>query len=158
MNVSAAEMRRWAAAGLIDPVDLPTAKRRAAPDVRTPSRGKWSITLTLACRVVSEANRPSGEHWSVKRRRKKVQAIALTYALIESGLKNHRPPLPLIVTWTHIGPHMDDGDNLNVSFKALRDRLAAWLGVDDGDERVEWRYAQRSGEPGVEVCIEGGGK
>ena len=27
-------------------------------------------------------------------------------------------------------------------FKATRDGVADWLGVDDGDKRLSWRYAQ----------------
>jgi hypothetical protein len=42
-----------------------------------------------------------------------------------------------------------DGDNLQSGFKAVRDGVADWLGVDDGDKRIDWQYGQRSG--GVNV-------
>jgi hypothetical protein len=134
-------------------IDTP---RKAAPDVRVKSRGHWSIKLELGCRVVSEANRPN-EHWSVRHKRKEIQSQAFWAALIGSGLNGHTVPLPVKVTWIHVGKKfMDTSDNLNISFKKLRDELARWLAVDDADPRVEWIYGQRLGEPGVEVVIESG--
>ena len=35
------------------------------------------------------------------------------------------------------------------SFKAVRDGVADWLGVDDGSSLVDWQYCQRSGGPKV---------
>jgi hypothetical protein len=80
-----------------------------------------------------------------------LQKNALRLALYNCPLRVPSPPLT--VTWIHVGPRMDEGDNLPRAFKAMRDGLAAWLGVDDGNECVEWRYSQRLGAPGVEVCI-----
>ena len=34
------------------------------------------------------------------------------------------------------------GTNLAGGFKAVRDQVASWLGVDDADPRVTWVYAQ----------------
>jgi hypothetical protein len=42
-----------------------------------------------------------------------------------------------------------DGDNLQSGFKAVRDGVADWLGVDDGNSLVDWQYAQRSAGPKV---------
>ncbi|MBA4187758.1 MAG: hypothetical protein C0467_07040 [Planctomycetaceae bacterium] len=128
----------------------PTPKRKA-PSVSTTTAARWSITLTLACRVVSEANRR--DHWSVQRRRSEMQAAALHKALEGAGLSHHTPPLPLSVTWARIGRQTLDDDNLSRAFKSLRDRLADWIGIDDGDDRIDWHYQQRAGEPGVELTI-----
>jgi hypothetical protein len=125
--------------------------RRKTPEVRTQSRGGWSIRLKLACRVVSEANRR--DHWTVAARRAEIQAEALVKALDGAGLTDHHPPLPVLITFTRIGRQTLDTDNLARAFKALRDRLAEWIGVDDGDVRVEWQYVQIQGEPGVTVAI-----
>jgi P2-related tail formation protein len=38
-----------------------------------------------------------------------------------------------------------DGDNLQSGFKAVRDGVADWLGIDDGSQLVEWEYRQRPG-------------
>lgn len=132
---------------------MPVRAKRKAPDVRTKSRGGWSITLTLACAVTSEAN--SRSHWTVKLRRKEIQCEALAKALRGAVLSEHTPPLPVRVTWTRIGRQLQDDDNLANSFKGLRDALAKWLQVDDGDTgSVSWAYRQESGEPGVVVRIE----
>jgi hypothetical protein len=43
--------------------------------------------------------------------------------------------------------------------KNATDTVAMWLGIDDADARVEWRYAQRRGgvrEYAVEITIEPG--
>jgi hypothetical protein len=37
-----------------------------------------------------------------------------------------------------------DGDNLQSGFKAVRDGVADWLGVDDGSQLLDWQYRQRS--------------
>jgi hypothetical protein len=49
---------------------------------------------------------------------------------------------------------MDD-DNAVGALKQLRDELAAWLGVDDGDRaRVRWAYDQRASRTdGVDVTV-----
>ena len=46
---------------------------------------------------------------------------------------------------TRIAPRQLDGDNLQSAFKATRDGVADWLGIDDGDKRLDWQYRQRSG-------------
>jgi Holliday junction resolvase RusA-like endonuclease len=129
--------------------------KRPPPDVRTRSSGRWSITLTLACRVVSEANRSRNDHWVVKKRRGDAQREALANALRDAGLTDHTVPLPVLVTWVRVGRQVMDTDNLAGSAKALRDAMAKWIGVDDGDtDSVKWSYEQRSGDAGVEVRIE----
>lgn len=57
--------------------------------------------------------------------------------------------LPVTVVMTRIAPRRLDGDNLQSGFKAVRDGVADWLGVDDGDARIDWQYGQRAGGPGV---------
>jgi len=56
-----------------------------------------------------------------------------------------RPALPCTVLMTRIAPRKLDDDNLRGAFKAVRDQVAAWLGVDDADPRVTWAYAQERG-------------
>lgn len=48
-----------------------------------------------------------------------------------------------------------DGDNLAAGYKPLRDAIAAWLGVDDTDDVVEWSYGQVrcSGDEGTIVTV-----
>ncbi len=62
--------------------------------------------------------------------------------------------MSLTVTFTHIGPVMDD-DNLQSAFKAIRDEIARLVGVDDGPGNGwTWKYEQRKGPKGVEIRIE----
>ncbi|MCE9567793.1 MAG: hypothetical protein K8U57_37820 [Planctomycetes bacterium] len=130
----------------------PPSPSRKTPTVKTDTPAGWLIQITLPCRVISEANRR--DHWAVAKRRADAQAEALREAIDNAGLTNHRPPLPVAVTWTRIGKQKLDDDNLARSFKSLRDRLAEWLGIDDGDPRITWRYQQSHGSPGVTVQIE----
>lgn len=58
-------------------------------------------------------------------------------------------PLPCIVELTRVAPLAGgtlDGDNLQSAFKALRDGIAARLGIDDADSRVTWVYKQALGK------------
>lgn len=113
----------------------------------------WSVTLRLPCRVRSEANQRC--HWAERRRRFAEQRLQMHRVFCWAVLQGWLPPLPLVVTFTHLGKVMDD-DNLAGAFKGLRDALAVGFDVDDGDERIEWRYAQRAPTEGqgVEVKIE----
>ena len=61
--------------------------------------------------------------------------------------------LPVTVVLTRIAPRRLDGDNLQSGFKAVRDGVADWLGVDDGSSLVDWQYFQRSGKAG-EYAVE----
>lgn len=104
------------------------------------------MTITIPIRTISEANRSRNEHWAVTRERVKAQraAVSLCWRLVDPG---SRPSLPSVVTMTRIAPRALDDDNLARSFKAVRDQVAAEMGVDDRDPRVTWRYAQRRGRP-----------
>lgn len=100
------------------------------------------IRLKLPIRTVSELN--TREHWAKTHRRRKMQREVVGHCLNTK----QRPSLPVDVFLTRLAPRaFDRGDNLNASFKAIRDQIAAWLGVDDADERVVWHYDQRKGKP-----------
>lgn len=49
-----------------------------------------------------------------------------------------------------------DADNNVASFKNVQDSIAATLGIDDGDPRIQWEYGQiqTNGEQGLLVKIE----
>jgi len=99
------------------------------------------IKLKLPIRTVSELNKR--EHWAKTHRRRAAQRKQVWAELY--GKKS--PGLPCDVWLTRIAPReFDAGDNLPASFKAIRDQIAKWIGVDDRDKRVTWRYNQRKGE------------
>ena len=66
-----------------------------------------------------------------------------------------RPALPLVVTVTRVAPGrgLDEHDNLPGACKHVVDAVAAWLGIDDRDPRISWRYAQCSDGRTVGVGI-----
>jgi hypothetical protein len=64
----------------------------------------------------------------------------------------------LSVTLTRYSAGRLDSDNLASSQKGVRDGVAAALGIDDGSEIIEWRYAQEKTKRGVhavrvDICI-----
>lgn len=108
------------------------------------------LTVTIPIRTVSALN--VREHWRARHRRVNVERQATGWVL-----STHRPPiLPVTVTLTRVGPSNGlDDDNLRGAGKGIRDEIAKWLGVDDRDPRVFWRYDQRRGrEWGMEVHIQ----
>lgn len=48
----------------------------------------------------------------------------------------------IVIVIARIGPRALDGDNLAGSAKHVRDGIADWLGVNDGDNRITWLYEQ----------------
>ncbi len=53
------------------------------------------------------------------------------------------PAPPLTITVTRVAPGaLDAHDNLPPACKAIVDAIAAWIGLDDRDPRLTWRYAQ----------------
>lgn len=105
------------------------------------------ISVTIPIRTVSEAN--AHEHWRVRQRRAKQQreTARIVLANVVSSAPTRYAGLPLIVTLTRIAPRALDSDNLSGSQKHIRDGVADWLGIDDRDPRIEWRYAQERGAP-----------
>ena len=61
--------------------------------------------------------------------------------------------VPVRVRFVRVGRKKLDDDNLAHCFKAARDAVADWLGVDDGDTAaVRWSYRQRPGwKAGVRI-------
>lgn len=60
------------------------------------------------------------------------------------------------VALTRIGGRTMDYANVVAAMKYVQDTAAAWLGVDDADNRIQWIYDQRPGgsKHGVEVRLE----
>jgi hypothetical protein len=88
--------------------------------------------------TISEAN--SRGHWSARAKRVKAQRWAMTLVL---GVRPGFIPSSMVVRLTRMSARSLDTDNLASAFKAVRDQIAEWLGVDDGDPNVVWVYAQQ---------------
>ncbi len=119
----------------------------------TNSRAKGQ-RVTLPIRIESEANKREN-FWKVAARKKSHRNTALLVLSKELG---RAPPTGhLVITLTRIAPRQLDDDNLASGFKAARDGVADWLGVDDGHPSLKWQYDQRKGGKGeyaAEVAIE----
>lgn len=118
-----------------------------------------TVTVSLPCRLVSEAN--SRGHWAKGAKRAKGQRELAYYML-----QQHRGALRslffeegIAIHLTRIAPRVLDEDNLQRAFKAIRDGVADAFKLDDGDPRLAWRYHQRKGPGpygayGCEIRIE----
>ena len=105
-----------------------------------------TLSITVPLRTVSAAN--MREHHMARAKRVKAERWA-----VGVHLNRYKPPtMPCVVMLGRVSKayRMLDDDNLRGALKAVRDEVARWLGVDDGDDRVIWRYAQKCG------CIEWG--
>ena len=80
------------------------------------------------------------------------------HQVVAAALRGITPPAgPWRVTITRVGPRAMDDDNRTASAKGVRDSVAAWLGVDDGDDRARWEVRGEVGRGyAVRVQIEGG--
>ena len=99
------------------------------------------VCVRLPLRIVSEAN--SSDHWRKVAARKKTHRS--TARLV---LKKHARPVTdgqIKISLIRLAPRVLDGDNLQSGFKATRDGVADWLGIDDGSARLKWAYHQERG-------------
>lgn len=114
------------------------------------------VQVTLPLKVLNESNRR--DHWAPRARRTK-QARETVGLVVGAHLRATGPGLrlPVVVTLTRIAPRNLDSDGVVSSMKACRDGVADALGVDDGDERVEWRYSQRRQTRGDITLVRGYG-
>lgn len=91
--------------------------------------------------TISEAN--THTHWSRKAKRAKTQrADAHYWCRIKFGLVKIPENAKVYVQLIRLAPRELDSDNLASAFKAVRDGIADWLKIDDGDKRIVWEYAQ----------------
>ena len=112
----------------------------------TPKKPLSSLTLPLRLPSLANQRVHPLKRWRQGRQQKNAVASALTPYL--------KPALPAVVTLTRIGPRKLDSDNLAISFKAVRDQLAAWIGVDDGSDLYVWQYAQeKAKEYGIRIEV-----
>ena len=112
-----------------------------------------TVTVTMPMTLPSVANGSHG-HWSTRAKRVKAQRNYVKLALIDARVAakvlvpgSHWVVPPMVVTLTRIAPRALDDDNLAYAFKAVRDEVAAYFGVNDNDPRIEWVYRQERGKP-----------
>ena len=103
------------------------------------------IAISIPIKLVSVANLRM--HWAVKAKLAKSHRTRTRAAL--SNEAPIPPATPLTVVLTRIAPRRLDTDNCVSAFKNCRDGVADWLGVDDGNQGIQWVYEQRAGGPKV---------
>lgn len=84
-------------------------------------------------------------HWREKARRTKRERQAAYWLLMDAK----RPPLPVTVRMVRVAPRrVDEDDNLNGMFKAMRDGVADAYGIADNDKtKIRFTYDQERGAP-----------
>jgi len=97
------------------------------------------IEVEIDVKLVSIANLRL--HWAAKARVAKSYR-AKAYKALSAVAAPPVPPCTIVLT--RVAPRALDGDNLQSAFKAVRDGVADWLGVDDGNTQLDWQYKQRS--------------
>lgn len=96
------------------------------------------MNILIPLRTVNPLNRR--EHHFARAKRVKAERWA-TMACLPAIL----PPLPLVVTFTRVGPKLLDSDGIPGALKGTRDQIAFKLRIDDADPRVRWVYQQELG-------------
>jgi hypothetical protein len=104
------------------------------------------VTITAYVPIRIESSLNLREHWR-KRANRNTSHRASTWFALKAAAKFDPSILPCVVTITRIAPRCLDDDNAVGGAKSCRDAIADWLGVDDADPSVQWRYAQERGKP-----------
>lgn len=112
----------------------------------------WDPLCIVPVRTIGPNAR---EHWAARAARVKSERAMTAVLLRTSG---PRPALPCAIRFVRQSSGALDDDNLRGACKALRDEVAAWLGVDDrAGTGVTWEYAQEKaprGTIGVRIEVE----
>lgn len=84
-------------------------------------------------------------HWAKKASFAKQQRKDAFLAARAAGVRS-APNGAFVVRMVRIGKRRLDKDNLASSWKHVQDGIAAAMGIDDGDERIDWQYDQQIGK------------
>ncbi len=95
------------------------------------------------------------EHHFARSKRVAHEKNVVTLVLRGTVARTMMAVAPLSVTITRVAPSRGlDDDNAVSSAKAVRDAVAGVLGIDDGDERVDWLVTQERGPWATRIRIE----
>ena len=108
--------------------------------VRPTIPGEVLLTVKIPG-LVPRGTLNSREYWAarVRRVRKEHSQVSLALKLWEAK-NGSPPPMPWVVILTRRSPGKMDDDNAFGAMKGVRDALARWVGVDDGDDGFTWLY------------------
>lgn len=106
------------------------------------------LCVQYECEMPSLAN--VRWHWRKHMTVAKKQRTNAYFHCLSGGSRPKR--FPCVVELVRFGRRLDD-DNLQRSLKHVRDGVADFLGMDDRDKRIMWKYDQQNGTPGCRVTI-----
>lgn len=116
---------------------------------------RWVLLADLVAPVatISEANARSHPHARATRVRRQRETV-MAHLASRFGLSRLLPVAR--VRLVRLGERALDTDNLAGALKAVRDAVAAWLGVDDGPGGLVWEVDQEPhrrhrNQPGVRI-------
>lgn len=146
---------QWARLEAINPHLRPaTAKARARGELVEAHAHRDGPRVTLVAKGLRLDLTPNARlHPQVIARRRRAEHL-----VVERALAGIVPPAgPWRVCITRVGPLVLDDDNRTASAKGCRDAVAAWLGVDDGDDSVRWEVRGEVARGyAVRITIKGG--
>ena len=149
-------VEQWARLERINPhLAAPVAKARARGELVEASAHRDGPRVTVTAKGLRLDATPNGRaHWTATAKKRARERAVLTRAL--SGITPPAGPWRVVIV--RVGPRPMDDDNRTASAKGTRDAIAAWLGVDDGDDSVRWEVRGEVARGyAVRVQIEGRG-
>ncbi len=133
-------------------VTLPGSTPLASPSWHR-AQGVYEVVVPI--RIVSKNETAGGKENGFARSARRAKERAQTRIIL--GGRRWMYGFPVVVTLSRMAPRLLDDDNPEV--KAVRDQVAEWLGVNDGDtDLVKFVTAQeKRGEFGCRIRIEKAG-
>ena len=133
----------------------PVAKARQRGELVEAHAHRDGPRVTVTAKGLRLDATPNGRaHWTATAKKRAREREVLTRAL--SGITPPAGPWRVVIV--RVGPRPMDDDNRTASAKGCRDAIAAWLGVDDGDDSVRWEVRGEVARGyAVRVQIEGRG-
>lgn len=105
-------------------------------------------SITMPLHTLSE-NLYRGMNKFVKAEKTKKQRTDVGLLLRQLPRVSSAPPNRFEIVLVRISAGELDDDNLRGSLKSVRDEIAAWIGLDDKDKRIVWKYEQQKAERGT---------
>jgi hypothetical protein len=100
----------------------------------------YSLTVRVPQLVGIGVNAARREHHFARARRVKRERadVALVLSQFQAPATAFGPDARVVVTLTRCAPGKIDSDGAVHAMKGVRDEVARWMDMDDGDERIEW--------------------
>lgn len=148
---------QWARLEAINPhLAAPVAKARARGELVEASAHRDGPRVTVVAkglRLTLTPNELRRTHPLKEARVRRREHEVVRRALV--GITPPAPPWRVVIV--RLGPVAVDSDAAWTSAKSVRDEIAAWCGVDDGDARYDWEVRGEVARGyAVRITIEGG--